>query len=158
VSDSTVRKYRPRTRRADQTWRTFLQNHAKDLIAVDFFVVPTATFRVLYVFLVLAHERRKVLHFNVTDSPSAAWTAQQLTEAFPYGNSLRYLLRDRESIYGLAFKARAFALGIQEKLIAARSPWQNPSVERLMGSIRRECLDCLIFSTRSTCVAGSPNT
>jgi len=83
VSDSTIRKYRPPTRRRDQTWKTFLHNHAKDLVAVDFFVVPTATFRVLYVFLVLAHERRKVLHFNITDSPSAAWTAQQLTEAFP---------------------------------------------------------------------------
>jgi putative transposase len=86
VSDSTIRKYRPRTRRNDQTWKTFLHNHAKDLIAVDFFVVPTATFRLLYVFLVLAHERRKVLHLNITDSPSAAWTAQQLTEAFPYAN------------------------------------------------------------------------
>ena len=86
----------------------------------------------------------KVLHFNLTASPSAAWTAQQLSEAFPYGNSPRYLLHDRDSIYGLEFKARAFALGMQEKLIAARSSWQNPFVERLIGSIRRECLDCLM--------------
>ena len=92
----------------------------------------------------MAHERRKVLHFNVTDSLSAAWTAQQLTEAFPYGNSPRYLLRDRDSIYGLEFKAPAFALGLLEKLIAARSPWQNPFEKRLIGSIRRECLDYLI--------------
>jgi putative transposase len=88
VSDSTIRKYRPHTPRTSQTWKAFLHNHAKDLVAVDFFTVPTATFRVLYVFLVLAHERRKILHFNVTDCPSAAWTAQQLTEAFPYSHPL----------------------------------------------------------------------
>jgi putative transposase len=144
VSDSTIRKYRPRRRRTNQAWMTFLHNHAKDFIAVDFFTVPTATFRVLYVFLVLAHERRKVLHFRVTDSPSALWTAQQLTEAFAYGHPPRYLLRDRDSIYGSEFKTRAFALGLQEQPIAPRSPWQNPFVERLIGSIRRECLDHLI--------------
>jgi transposase InsO family protein len=141
MSDSTVRKYRPRSRRHHQTWRSFLQNHAKELVSVDFFTVPTATFRLLYVFLVLAHERRKVLHFNVTNSPSAAWTAQQLTEAFPYCKPPRYLLRDRDSIYGLQFNARATALGLEQKRIAPRSPWQNPFVERLIGSIRRECLD-----------------
>jgi putative transposase len=143
VSDSTVRKYRPRTRsnRRNQTWKSFLQNHARELVSVDFFTVPTATFRVLYVFLVLAHEQRQVLHFNVTDSPSAAWTAQQLTEAFAYCNPPRYLLRDRDSIYGLHFQARTNSLGLEQKLIAPRSPWQNPFVERLIGSIRRECLD-----------------
>jgi hypothetical protein len=140
VSDSTIRKYRPRPRRGDQTWKTFLHNHAKDLIAVDFFVVPTATFRVLYVFLVLAHERRKVLHFNITDSPSAVWTAQQLTEASPEAQPPRYLLRDRDGIYGLEFVQRATALGLKEKLITARSPWQNPFVERMIGSIRRRVL------------------
>ena len=144
VSDSTVRKYRPRRPHPNQTWKTFLHNHAKDFIAVDFFAVPTATFRILYVFLVLAHERRRVLHFRVTDSPSAVWTAQQLTEAFPYGQPPRYLLRDRDQVYGLAFQARALALGLQEKLIAPRSPWQNPFAERLIGSIRRECLDHVI--------------
>jgi len=145
VSDSTVRKYRPRTRRGDQTWKTFLHTHAKAMVSVDFFVVPTATFRVLYVFLVLAHERRKVLHFNITDSPSAAWTAQQLSEAFPYCNPPRYLLRDRDSIYGVEFVQRAHALGLEQKVIAARSPWQNAFVERLIGSIRRECLDHVII-------------
>jgi hypothetical protein len=90
VSDSTIRKYRPRTRRADQIRKTFLNSHAKDLIAVDFFVVPTANLRLLHVFLVLAHERRKVPHLNITDSPSAAWSAQQLPEAFPYANPPRY--------------------------------------------------------------------
>jgi len=144
VSDSTIRKYRPRTRRGDQTWKTFLHNQAKDLIAGDFFVVPSATCRVLYVFLVLAHERRKVLHFNITDSPSAAWTAQQLAEAFPCANPPRYLLRDRDGIYGLEFVRRTLGLGLEQKLIAPRSPWQNPFVERLVGSIRRECLDHMI--------------
>src|ERR1017187_1993582 len=144
VSDSTLRKYRPRTRRGDQTWKTFLHNHAQDLIAVDFFVVPTATFRVLYVYLVLAHQRRKVLHFNITDSPSAVWTAQQLTAAFPYAQPPRYLLRDRDGIYGLEFVRRVELLGMKQKLIAPRSPWQNPRVERLVGSIRRECLDHVI--------------
>lgn len=144
VSDSTVRKYRSRRQRANQTWTTFLHNHAKDLIAVDFFTVPTATFRVLYVFLVLAHERRKVLHFNATYCPSAQWTGQQLTEAFGYCNPPRYLLRDRDSIYGLEFKTRVSALGLQEKLITPHSPWQNPFAERLIGSLRRECLDHII--------------
>jgi transposase InsO family protein len=146
VSDSTVRKYRPNRRPSSmaQSWKSFLHNHAKEFVAVDFFAVPTATFRVLYVFLVLAHDRRKVLHFNITDSPSAAWTAQQLTEAFPYSSPPRYLLRDRDSIYGLEFVRRALGLGLEQKLIAARSPWQNPFVERLIGSIRRECLDHLI--------------
>ena len=144
ISDSTLRKYRPRGHRSNQRWTTFLHNHAKDLIAVDFFTVPTATFRVLYVFLVLAHERRKVLHFNVTDCPSAAWTAQQLTEAFPYCIPPHYVLRDRDSIYGLQFETRAAALGLEQKRIAPRSPWQNPLVERLIGSIRRECLDHVV--------------
>ncbi len=143
VSDSTIRKYRPKNRRncSDQTWKTFLCGHARELVSVDFFTVPTATFRVLYVFLVLAHDRRRVLHFNITDSPSARWTAQQFTEAFPYGHPPRYLLRDRDSIYSLEFQARACSLGLEQKLIAPRSPWQNPLVERLIGSIRRECLD-----------------
>jgi putative transposase len=144
VSDSTIRKYRPRRHRANQAWTTFLRNHLTDLIAVDFLTVPTASFRILYVFLVLTHARRKVLHFRVTEAPSALWTAQQLTEAFAFGHPPPYLLRDRDQVYGLAFQARALALGLHEKLIAPRSPWQNPCVERLIGSIRRECLDHVI--------------
>jgi transposase InsO family protein len=144
VSDSTVRKYRPPTRRADQTWMTFLQNHTKELVAIDFFTVSTATFRVLYVFLVLAHERRKVLHFHITEAPSAAWTAQQMVEAFPFTAPPRYLLRDRDGIYGADFVRRVESLGLEQKLIAPRSPWQNPMVERLIGSLRRECLDHVI--------------
>ena len=125
VSDATVPKYRPRARRGDQTWKTFLDNHVTDITAVDFFAVPTATFRVLYVFLVLAHDRRKILHFNITDSPTALWTAQQLTEAFPYSTPSRFLLRDRDGIYGLDFTRRAQALGLEQKLIAPRAPWQK---------------------------------
>lgn len=146
VSDSTVRRYRPKNRRSPsaQTWKTFLQNHAQAVVAVDFFAVPTATFRVLYVFLVLAHERRKVLHFNITEAPSASWTAQQMVEAFPYTIPPHYLLRDRDAIYGADFTRRVQALGLEQKLIAPRSPWQNPVVERMVGSIRRECLDHII--------------
>jgi putative transposase len=146
VSDSTIRKYRPKhlRSRSDQTWKTFLQNHTQALIAVDFFAVPTATFGVLYVFLVLAHERRKVLHFNITEAPSARWTAQQMVEAFPYTNPSQYLLRDRDGIYGADFTQRVESLGLEQKLIAPRSPWQNPMVERIIGSIRREVLDHLI--------------
>ena len=114
-------------------------------MAIDFFTVPTATFRVLYVFLVLAHERRRVLHFNITDSPSALWTAQQVVEAFPFATPPRYLLRDRDGIYGADFVRRVEGLGLEPKLIAARSPWQNPMVERLIGSLRRECLDHVIL-------------
>jgi hypothetical protein len=133
-----------RTRPPSQTWRTFLQNHVTDLASVDFFVVPTVTFRVLYVFVVLLHHRRQVAHFNVTDSPTAAWTAQQLVEAFPDDSAPRYLLRDRDSIYGGEFRRRAKGMLIAEVLTAPRSPWQNPFVERVIGTIRRELLDHVI--------------
>ena len=111
---------------------------------MDFFVVPTATFGLLYVLVVMNHARRKVVHFNITDSPTAAWTAQQIVNAFPYDTAPRYLLRDRDSIYGAVFVQRVEGMGIEQKLIAPRSPWQNPFVERLIGSIRRECLDRVI--------------
>ena len=147
ISDSTIRRYRPKHRRPPSalTWRTFLHSHAKALVAIDFFTVPTATFRVLYVLLVLAHERRRVLHFNITQAPSAAWTAQQVVEAFPFTTPPRYLLRDRDAIYGADFVRRVEGLGLEQKLIAPRSPWQNPMVERLVGSLRRECLDHVIL-------------
>jgi len=127
-----------------QTWRTFLQNHLADLVSVDFFVVPTATFRVLYVFVVLLHRRRQVVHFNVTDTPTAAWTAQQLIEAFPDDSAPRFLLRYRDSIYGGAFRRRVKGMLIAEVLTAPRSPWQNPFVERAIGTIRHELLDHVI--------------
>jgi transposase InsO family protein len=145
VAQTTVAKYMIRHRKPpSQTWRTFLDNHAKDLVSIDFFTVPTATFRILYVLLVLRHERRQVVHFNVTEHPTAQWTAQQIVEAFPFDTAPRYLLRDRDNIYGERFRRRVKSLGVDEVRIAPRSPWQNPYVERLIGSIRRECLNHLI--------------
>jgi len=145
ASTATIRKYRPKCgHRPSQTWRTLLRNHAGAIAAIDFFVVPTATFRLLYVLVVMTHERRKVLHFNITEAPTAEWTAQQVVNAFPYDTAPQYLLRNRDSIYGSVFVQRLKGMGIQQKLISPRSPWQNPYVERLMGSIRRECLDRVI--------------
>jgi putative transposase len=150
VSQTTVAKYMIRHRKPpSQTWRTFLDNHVKELVSIDFFTVPTATFRILYVFLVLRHERRQVVHFNVTEYPTAQWTAQQIVEAFPFDTVPRYLLRDRDTIYGERFRRRVRSLGIEEVRTAPRSPWQNPYVERLIGSIRRECLDhVIVFNAR----------
>jgi transposase InsO family protein len=135
----------PRTRNPpSQSWRTFLDNHVGSLASIDFFTVPTATFRVLYVFFVLAHDRRRLLHFNVTEHPGAAWTAQQIVEAFPEDTAPRYMVRDRDGIYGDQFRRRVSGIGIDEVLTAPRSPWQNPYAERLVGSVRRECLDHMI--------------
>ena len=145
VAESTVAKYMVRTRKpASPNWRTFLNNHMTDLAAIDFFVVPTATFQLLYCFVVLSLDRRRVLHFNITAHPAAAWTAQQITEAFPYDFVPRFLMRDRDGIYGDVFERRIKNLGIEEVVSAPQSPWQNPFVERLIGSIRRECLDHVI--------------
>jgi len=127
-----------------QTWRTFLANHLADLVSVDFFVVPTATFRVLYVFVVLLHRRRQVAHFNVTDSPTAAWTAQQIVQAFPDDSAPRFLLRDRDSTYGVDFGRRMKGMRIAEILTAPRSPWQNAFAECVIGTIRCELLDHVI--------------
>ena len=145
VAESTVAKYMIRQPKPpSQTWRTFLENHGGQIAAVDFFTVPTVTFRVLYVFLVLRHDRRRIVHFNVTPNPTARWTAQQIVEAFPYDQAPRFLLRDRDGIYGKDFRDRVAHMGIEEVLIAPRSPWQNPYAERVIGSIRRECLDHVI--------------
>src|SRR3989440_1515199 len=143
VSQRTVGRPR-RAKPPSQTWRTFLENHVADLVSVDFFVVPTVTFRILYVFVVLLHHRRRVVHFNVTDSPTAAWTAQQIVEAFPDASAPRYLLRDRDSIYGGEFRRRVKGMCIAEVLSSPRSPWQNPFAERLIGTLRRELLDHVI--------------
>jgi putative transposase len=146
VTKSTVEKYRQRPPKPPSpTWKTFLQNHVQDLIALDFFVVPTVTHKVLFVLLIQAHERRCMVHFNITEHPTAQWTAQQVVDAFPWGEAPRYLLRDRDRIYGASFRQRVQHMGIEEVLIAPRSPWQNPYVERLIGSIRRECLDHVII-------------
>jgi transposase InsO family protein len=145
VAKSTVETYRVRPRTpSSPTWKTFLANHVQDLVALDFFVVPTVRHTVLFVLVILAHHRRRVVHFNVTEHPTAAWTAQQVIEAFPWDEVPRYLLRDRDRIYGACFRRRVRHMGIEEVVIAPRSPWQNPYVERLIGSIRRECLDHVI--------------
>ena len=145
VAQSTVAKYLPRPRKPpSQTWRTFLTNHMEQMASIDFFVVPTATFRVLFVFVVLSNARRRVLHFQVTEHPSQEWTMQQMREAFPWEQPCRYLLRDRDAIYGGDWVAMTKGLGMEEVISAPRSPWQNPYVERLIGSIRRECLDHII--------------
>ncbi len=145
VGESSVTKYMVHgCKPPSQTWRTFLENHAQQLVSIDFFTVPTIRFQVLYVFLVLAHDRRRILHFNVTAHPTAEWTGQQLREAFPFDQLPRYLLRDRDAIFGDAFRGQVRDMGIQEVLSTPRSPWQRAYVERVIGSIRRECLDHVI--------------
>jgi len=145
VAEATVSRYMPRRRKPpSQSWRTFLRNHTLDLVSIDFFVVPTATFRILYVFLALEHERRRIVHFNVIDAPSARWTGEQLVNAFPYDSAPKYLIRDRDKIYGAAFVRRVRAMEIEQLLTAPRSPWQNPYCERVIGTLRRECLDHII--------------
>src|SRR5215510_5897254 len=145
VSQATVSKYMLRPRRPpSQEWRTFLNNHASGLIALDFFTVPTATFRVLFGLVILTHNRRRLVHFNVTEHPPAEWTARQLLEACTLGESPRYLIRDRDSIYGERFSRQAKTLDIREVIIAPRSPWQNAYAERVISSMRRECVDHVV--------------
>lgn len=145
VCQATVGKYMARQRKPpSQTWRAFLNNHVQQLVSTDFFVVPTVTFRVLNVFIVLAHDRRRLLHFNVTAHPTAEWTAKQMVEAFPWEKAPRYLLHARDSIYEGSFRQRVRGMGIREVLTAPRFRWHNPYVERLVGSIRRECLDHVV--------------
>src|SRR5438093_7606873 len=142
VAERTVSRLMPKRCPApSQTWRTFLTNHIRDLVSIDFFIVPTVCLRVLFVFVVLAHHRRRVLHFNVTEHPTAAWTAQQILDAFPDDSAPSYLLRDRDSVYGHLFRQRVKRMGAGAVLTAPHSPWQNPFAERLIGSIRRECLN-----------------
>jgi len=145
IGETSVGKYMVRRRKPpSQTWRTFLDNHLKNMVSVDFFAVPTIRFQILYVFLVLAHDRRRILHFAVTAHPTAEWTAQQMREAFPWDTAPRYLLRDRDRIFGQDFVDQVKAMGIKQVLSAPRSPWQNAYVERVIGTIRRECLDHMI--------------
>jgi len=146
VSQATVSKYMARRfKPPSQSWRTFLNNHLWDIVAIDFFTVPTATFRILYVFVVLKHDRRRILHMNVTAHPTSSWTAQQIIEAFPFDTAPGFVLRDRDGTYGKTFRRRVAGMGIREVLIAPRSPWQNAYVERVIGSVRRECLDHVII-------------
>jgi transposase InsO family protein len=145
VSQATVSKYMVRRPTGpEQGWRTFLRNHMRCTAAVDSLVVPTVTFGTLYVLVVLSHERRRVIHFGVTAHPTAEWTARQITEAFPWDQAPRFLIRDNHRSYGRIFRKRIAVMAIQDVPIALRSPWQNGYVERLIGSIRRECLDHVI--------------
>ncbi len=151
VSQATVAKYMVRQLKPpSQTWRTFLENHVKQLVSTDFLVVPTVNFRILFVFVVLGHDRRHAIHFNVTAHPTAEWTARQIAEAFPWDSAPRYLLHDRDCIYGAAFRQRVGEMGIREVLTAPRSPWQNAHAERFIGSLRRECLDHIIVLSESS--------
>jgi putative transposase len=146
ISERTVsRVLRAIPRPPSQTWRTFLKNHVNDIVSTDFFTLPTVRLRVLFVFLVLEHRRREVLHFNVTDHPTSAWVAQQMMEAFGNRTAPRYLVRDRDGVYGCEVRRRLESLGIEEILTAPQSPWQNSYAERLLGSIRRECLNHFVI-------------
>jgi transposase InsO family protein len=145
VAQSSVAKYMVRRRGPpSQGWRTFLRNHAPDIAAMDLFVVPTVGFDLLYAFVIIRLSRRELIWINVTAHPTAEWIARQLTEAFPWNEVPRYLMRDRDRIYGAVVMRRIRAMGIRDKPIAPASPWQNGFAERLIGSIRRECLDHFI--------------
>ncbi|MEN8258829.1 MAG: integrase core domain-containing protein [Thermodesulfobacteriota bacterium] len=131
---------RPRNR-SGQSWKTFLKNHLSSTCAMDFFTVPTINFRILYVLIILSHDRRRVVHFNITEHPTAAWTLQQVREAFPWDTAPRFLLRDRDGIYENIFSRGVKNMGIKELLSPPRSPWCNGYAERVIGTIRRECLN-----------------
>jgi transposase InsO family protein len=146
IAQSTVSIYMvPRRDRPLQTWKTFLRNHMEGIASIDLFVVPTIAFQQLYAFLVLGHRRRQLLWFAVTQNPTAEWLARQITEAFPWDSAPKYLIRDNDRAFGVAFNARIRAMGIRDRPTSYHSPWQNGYVERLIGSIRRECLDHLII-------------
>jgi putative transposase len=147
ISESTVLRYMPKKapRTTRQRWKTFLKNHSAQIVSVDFLVVPTITFKLLYVLVFLSHDRRRIIHFNVTAHPTAQWSAQQLRKAFSEEEPPRFLIRDRDMKFGEVFTQVVSALGMDPILTAYRSRWQNGYAERVIGSIRRECLDHLII-------------
>lgn len=146
ISQTTVAKYMIRNRKPpSQTWRTFLENHAKEIIATDFFTVPTATFRVLFVLVVLSHDRREILYTNVTESPTAEWAARQIIETIGLDEVPKYLIRDRDRKFSEFFSRKVESTSVQEIFTAPASPWQNAYAERVIGTIRRECLDHMII-------------
>src|SRR3979411_2229715 len=150
ATQATVGRYMPgRPAVPSPTWRSFLRNHMSETAAVDMFVVATATFRLLYTVIILGHDRRRIIHFAVTQNPTQVWLARQITEAFPWDTAPRFLLRDRDRSYGQVFRDRICRMDIKEVVTAARSPWQNAYVERIIGSVRRECLvHVIIFDER----------
>ena len=145
ISERTVSRIIRTLRPPTQSWKTFLHNHLGQTVSMDLFTVPTITMKVLFVFLVLEHGRRQVLHFNISERPTAAWTAQQIVEAFADREPARYVIRDRDRIYGNIVRLRIASLDMEEVLTAPQSPWQNPYIERLIGSIRRECLNHFVI-------------
>ena len=145
VAQSSVAKYMVKRRvPPNQGWRTFLRNHAQDIVAMDLFVVPTIGFDLLYGFVIVRLDRRELVWINVTAHPIAEWVARQIAEAFPWNEAPRYMIRDLDRIYGAVVTRRLRAMGIRDKPIAPASPWQNGFAERLIGSIRRECLDHIL--------------
>jgi transposase InsO family protein len=145
VGQTTVAKYMAKERRSpSQGWRTFIRNHAEGIAALDLFVVPTLSFRLLFGLLILRHDRREILWLGVTAHPTTEWIAQQVTEAIGWEKPPTYMLRDRDRVYGQAFMRRIRAMGIRDRPTAARSPWQNGYCERAIASIRRDCLDHVI--------------
>ena len=145
VAQSTVAKYiKRRLGPPSQGWKTFLRNHAPHITAIDMFVVPTIGSKLLYGLVIIQLQRRHLVWINVTANPTAEWIARQITEAFPWDQAPRYLIRDRDASYGHAVTRRLAAMGIRDRPTAPRSPWQNGHVERLIGSIRRECLDHVV--------------
>jgi transposase InsO family protein len=146
VGQTTVAKYMARSSRPpSQGWKTFLRNHADGIASIDLFVVPTISFRLLYGFLILRHGRREILWLAATTHPNAEWISRQLMEAYGWERGPRYLVRDRDRVYGEVFIRRLRAMGIRDRPTAPRSPWQNGYCERLIGSIRRDCLDHLSY-------------
>ena len=146
VAQSTVSKYTKGDRRPpSQSWKTFLHNNAQAIAAIDMCVVPTVTFERLFAFLVVGHDRRQLLWIEVTNHPTAEWLAPQTTEAFPWASAPDYLVRDNDRAYGRAFTTRVTAMGIRDRPISPRSPWQNGIAERLIGTLRRECLDHVLI-------------
>jgi transposase InsO family protein len=145
VAQSTVAKYMAKSGRGrSQTWKTFLHNHAAGIGAIDFLIVPTVGFRLLFVLVILRHERWRLISLSVTANPTAEWIARQITDAFPWDEAPDYMIRDRDASYGQAVTKRLAAMGIRDHPIAPRSPWQNGHAERLIGSIRRECPDHVV--------------
>lgn len=145
IAKSTVERYQPKSPRPGSPgWRAFLRLHARDFAAMDFFVVPSAELKVLFVLVIRGHDRRRVLHFNVTEHPTAEWTAQQLIEALPFESAPSYLQRDGDAIYGEKVRRKLRALGIEEVVTAPASPWRNAYAERLIETIRRELLDHVV--------------
>ena len=145
VAESTVAKYMARGGRGrSQTWKTFLRNHVAGTAAIDFLVVPTVGFKLLFVLVILRHQRRRLISLSVTANPTAEWIARQITDAFPWNEAPAHLIRDRDASFGDAVTRRLAAMGIRDHPTAPRSPWQNGHAERLIGSIRRECLDHIV--------------